>query len=115
MLKISIGKLNQKNEELQSRLKKSNLDYIQLETEFTELKKGQLIANSNDDKTGYINKLKAEVAALKTQKVLLTDTLNKERQEKTKLKADMRYGKDGNDFSLKVELQKKINENKNLQ
>jgi hypothetical protein len=36
--------------------------------------------------------------------VLLTDTLSKEREEKTKLKADMRYGKDGNDISMKVEL-----------
>ena len=51
---------------------------------------------SHDDKTNYINRLKAEVAALKTEKVLLTDSLNREREEKTKLKAEMRFGKDGN-------------------
>ncbi len=71
---------------------------------------------SHDDKTNYINRLKAEVAALKTEKVLLTDSLNREREEKTKLKAEMRFGKDGNgDMSGKIELEKKINENKNLQ
>ena len=56
------------------------------------------------------------MAALKTEKVLLTDSLNREREEKTKLKAEMRFGKDGNgDISGKIELEKKINENKNLQ
>lgn len=45
-----------------------------------------MILPNTDDKTTYINRLKAEVAALKTEKVLLTDTLTKERDEKTKLK-----------------------------
>ena len=72
--------------------------------------------NSHDDKTNYINRLKGEVAGLKTEKVLLTDSLNKEREEKTKLKAEMRYGKDGaGDLGAKIDLEKKINENKNLQ
>jgi hypothetical protein len=74
------------------------------------------LITSHDDKTNYINRLKAEVAALKTEKVLLTDSLNREREEKTKLKAEMRFGKDGNgDMGGKIELEKKINENKNLQ
>lgn len=48
--------------------------------------------------------------------MLLTDSLSREREEKTKLKAEMRFGKDGSgDISGKVELEKKINENKNLQ
>lgn len=50
------------------------------------------------------------MAALKTEKVLLTDSLNKEREEKTKLKAEMRYGKDGaGDLGTKIDLEKKIN------
>jgi hypothetical protein len=36
-----------------------------------------VIPNNNDEKTTYINRLKAEVAALKTEKVLLAETLNK--------------------------------------
>ena len=53
---------------------------------------------------------------MKTEKVLISDSLNREREEKTKLKAEMRFGKDGSgDISSKVELEKKINENKNLQ
>ncbi len=63
------------------------MDYIELEKEFEELKKGQILITNHDDKTNYINRLKAEVAALKTEKVLLTDSLNREREEKTKLKA----------------------------
>ena len=81
-----------------------------MEKEFEELKKSQLMVNTHDDKTNYINRLKAEVATLKTEKVLLTDSLNREREEKTKLKAEMRFGKDGSgDVVGKVELEKKVN------
>ena len=74
------------------------------------MKKSQLMVNTHDDKTNYINRLKAEVATLKTEKVLLTDSLNREREEKTKLKAEMRFGKDGSgDVVGKVELEKKVN------
>jgi hypothetical protein len=39
----------------------------------------------------------------------------KEREEKTKLKAEMRYGKEGAaELTLKLDLEKKVNENKNL-
>ena len=36
-----------------------------------------MMVNTHDDKTNYINRLKAEVATLKTEKVLLTDSLNR--------------------------------------
>jgi hypothetical protein len=55
-----------------------------------------MIPNNNDEKNLYINRLKAELAAIKTEKVLLNETLTKEREEKTRLKAEMRYGKEGN-------------------
>jgi hypothetical protein len=76
-MKVSANKMVQRQEELENRFKKCNIDYIELEKEFEELKKGQTMINNHDDKTGYINRLKAEVAALKTEKVLLTDSLNK--------------------------------------
>jgi len=65
-MKISANKMVQRQEELESRFKKCNIDYIELEKEFEELKKGQTMANNHDDKINFMNRLKAEVAALKT-------------------------------------------------
>ena len=114
MLGNKVARLTEKLEENEMRLKKDNLDYIQLEKEFEDYKRSQMSSGS-DERTTYINRLKAEIAALKTEKVLLTDQLGKEREEKTKLKADLRYGRESNEGSLKVDLEKKISENKNLQ
>lgn len=47
--------------------------------------------------------------------MLLNETVVKEREEKTKLKAEMRYGKEGAaELTLKLDFEKKVNENKNL-
>jgi hypothetical protein len=57
---------------MDAKIKKASLDYLQLEKEFDDAKRNEpLIPTDDKDRTGYINKLKAEIAALKTERVLL--------------------------------------------
>lgn len=47
--------------------------------------------------------------------MLIVQSLNKEREEKNKLKAEFKYGRDNGDTGLKTEMERKIKQNKNLQ
>lgn len=52
---------------MDTKIKKASMDYLQLEKEYDEAKRNESIIPVDDkDRTGYINKLKAEIAALKT-------------------------------------------------
>lgn len=71
-LKVSVGRLEQENRDMDAKIKKASLDYLQLEKEFDDAKRNEPLMPTDDkDRTGYINKLKAEIAALKTERVLL--------------------------------------------